>query len=667
MSEDFVAWHNIDSSDLQTNFNKFYGRGYRFVSLSIYGTTSAPLFAAVMVKRPNVIPQYAEWGFNSADFQSYFNKYAAEGYGPRIISVTGTANQPMLAGVWEPMSPIPLTRWGLTAGDLSNIYQNARFDSKGNLLASTTLPLSLDVYGDQADLRYAVVMAPNAASTGWNGDGTDETAASYQTRFDVQNSVGNRPYLVSPTDDNNYASVFRDDQIGPWQARHRLTAQQYQQTFNTLSGEGYFPIQVQGGGAGNNARFAAIFTKTEAITPRAFTVTGSPASHSGDPYDAAMRNVMQTYGARQAALALVKGTKLVLARAYTYAEPGYPVAEPTTPFRQASCSKPITAILIHQLIHEGKLSLSDTLEGILNLKAPDGAPPVDPHFSKITVGQLLDHISGLPANFDYLTVVSAFPGAKLPITSAQLGWWLAGQKLTAAPGTPAAWGYNNDGYIMLGQIVAKLRGSSYLDAVSSHICAPLNLQHTRLSVSPLSDQPADEARYTDITMPIRPSVVYPDQRLVPSGYGDWGPATVTAPAGGISSAVVDMARILAALNLTAADNPLLAPNEIESMFQAATATVTLPNGSVSGMRGHGWDYCSSEPGNGWYAQKGGSLAGDQSCLRHSTNDISMAVAWGHSIVDGDWYPDFPEVIKPAIAQNWGSTDLFPTFGMPSLK
>jgi hypothetical protein len=93
-------------------------------------------------------------------------------------------------------------------------------------------------------------------------------------------------------------------------------------------------------------------------------------------------------------------------------------------------------------------------------------------------------------------------------------------------------------------------------------------------------------QYTDITMPIRSSVVYPDQRLVPSGYGDWGP-TVTAPAGGISSAVVDMARILAALNLTAADNPLLAPSEIESMFQAATATVTLPNGNVSGMRGHG--------------------------------------------------------------------------------
>jgi CubicO group peptidase (beta-lactamase class C family) len=667
MSADFVAWHNIDPHTLQTNFTKFYARGYRFVSLSIYGSTSAPLFAAVMVKRANVIPQYAEWGFNGSDYQSFFNKYAAEGYGQRIISVTGTADQPLLAGVWEPMSPIPLTRWGLTGGDLATLYQNARFDGQGNLLASTTMPLSLDVYGDPGNRRYAVVLVPNTASTGWNGDGTDESAATYQTRFNVQDSVGNRPYLASPTGDGNYASVFRDDQIGPLQARHGLTAQQYQQTFNTLTAEGYFPIHVQGGGAGNNALFAAIFTKTEAITPRVFTVTGSPASRSGDPYDAAMHNVMKTYGVRQAGLALVKGSRLVLARGYTYAEPGYPIAQPTTPFRQASCSKPITAILIHQLLHEDKLSLSDTLEGILNLKAPGGGPPVEPDFSTITVSQLLDHISGLPAGFDYNAVVSAFPGAKLPINGAQLSSWLAGQKLTAPPGTPAAWGYNNVGYMMLGQIVAKLRGSSYIDAVTNHIGAPLGMQHTRLSVSPLSGQPADEARYTDITMPIRSSVVYPDQRLVPSGYGDWGPAAVTAPAGGISSAVIDMARILAALNLTAADNPLLVPSEIVSMFQAATATVKLPDGTVSGMRGHGWDYCASEPNNGWYAQKGGSGDGDQSCVRHSTNDISMAVAWAHSVVDGNWYPNFPEVITPAIGHDWGTTDLFPAFGMPSLK
>lgn len=667
MTEGFVAWHNIDSPTLQTNFDKYYAQGYRFVSLSIYGTASAPRFAAVMVKRTNVIPQYAEWGYDAADYQSFFNKYAAQGYGQSIISVTGTADQPLFAAVWEPMSPIPLTRFGLTAGELASLYNEARFDSNGNLLPTTTMPLSLDVYGDPADRRYAVVVVPNTASTGWNGDGTNESAATYQTRFNLQNSVGNRPYLVSPTGDGNYASVFRDDQIGPWQARHGLTAQQYQQTFNTLTAEGYFPIQVQGGGAGSNTLFAAIFTKTEAITPRTFTVTGSPASTTNDPYDAAMLTVMKTYGVRQAALALVKGTRLVLARGYTYAEPGYPTAQPTTPFRQASCSKTITAILIHQLLHEGKLTLSDTLESILNLKAPNGGPPVDPNFSAITVGQLLDHIAGVPTDFSDTTVLSAFSGVKLPITGNQLASWIATQKVIA-PGTPAAWGYSNVGYMLLGQIVANKRGTSYIDAVSKYLGAPLGLRHTRLAVAPLGNQPPDEARYTDITMPIYKSVVDRDQRLVPAGYGDLN-FGVAGPAGGISSAAVDMARILAALNLTATDNPMLAPSEIKAMFQASAATFTNPftnpPGQVTTMRGHGWDYCTSESGGGWYAQKGGSEDDNQSCVRHSTNGISMAVAWAHSVVAGNWYPDFPEVINTAIAHDWGTTDLFQRLACPA--
>jgi hypothetical protein len=32
----------------------------------------------------------------------------------------------------------------------------------------------------------------------------------------------------------------------------------------------------------------------------------------------------------------------------------------------------------------------------------------------------------------------------------------------------------------------------------------------------------------------------------------------------------------------------------------------------------------------------------------------------------DRYPDFPEPINAAKAQNWGSPDLFPTFGMGRL-
>ena len=40
---------------------------------------------------------------------------------------------------------------------------------------------------------------------------------------------------------------------------------------------------------------------------------------------------------------------------------------------------------------------------------------------------------------------------------------------------------------------------------------------------------------------------------------------------------------------------------------------------------------------------------------------------GSLATGGDWYPDFPEVINAAAAHDWGTTDLFPTFTMPSLQ
>jgi hypothetical protein len=55
----------------------------------------------------------------------------------------------------------------------------------------------------------------------------------------------------------------------------------------------------------------------------------------------------------------------------------------------------------------------------------------------------------------------------------------------------------------------------------------------------------------------------------------------------------------------------------------------------------------------------------ESCSRYSTNGISMAIAFAHNDAAGGCYPNFPEVITPGENHDWGTTDLFPTFGMPS--
>ena len=55
MSEEFVmpqfiAWHGRNLTDHTNLRNQWYAQGYRFVSLSIYGAVTNPVYAAVMVR-----------------------------------------------------------------------------------------------------------------------------------------------------------------------------------------------------------------------------------------------------------------------------------------------------------------------------------------------------------------------------------------------------------------------------------------------------------------------------------------------------------------------------------------------------------------------------------------------------------------------------------------
>ena len=63
---------------------------------------------------------------------------------------------------------------------------------------------------------------------------------------------------------------------------------------------------------------------------------------------------MQRHQVRAGALAIGRAGRLVFARGYTFAEPGYPVTEPHSLFRVASCSKVLTATAVHRELARGR-------------------------------------------------------------------------------------------------------------------------------------------------------------------------------------------------------------------------------------------------------------------------------------------------------------------------
>ena len=314
-----------------------------------------------------------------------------------------------------------------------------------------------------------------------------------------------------------------------------------------------------------------MFVQSENIVAKQFHATGPVANAA---IDAVIQKAMTNSPVRDAALAIVHGTKLVYARGYTWAEPDWPVVQPTTTFRMASDSKVMTALAIFQLIQSGNLHLTDKVQDILQLKTPSGGGPADSRFSQITIQHLLEHTSGLnrDAFRDGIAVKQAFDSAghpaTLPVSSAQTDSYIASLMLLDAPGDSHY--YNNCGYYLLGRVVAKKRNrAAVIDAYQDFLFNPLSVHRIRQAKSLVASEPADEARYQGQKLTVGQSVMKPAQPLVPWMYGT-EQLEVLSGAGGLTGAVTDIARVIAIL-IDQNDNPALHRATIKDMLSKGAA------------------------------------------------------------------------------------------------
>jgi hypothetical protein len=90
------------------------------------------------------------------------------------------------------------------------------------------------------------------------------TSAEYQQAFNSLTGQGYRlidvcGYEVDGQD--RYAAIWEQLASPPWEARHGLTSAQYQQTFDDLRSKGYRLVHVSGYGVGGQVFYAAIWEK----------------------------------------------------------------------------------------------------------------------------------------------------------------------------------------------------------------------------------------------------------------------------------------------------------------------------------------------------------------------------------------------------------------------
>ena len=223
-------------------------------------------------------------------------------------------------------------------------------------------------------------------------------------------------------------------------------------------------------------------------------------------------------------LAIIKDGNILYTRAIGYSQISAIEKKPLNEanrFRIGSITKMFTATMILQLIEEGKLKLTDTLEKFL---------PQVPNANKITILQVLSHRSGIPNIF---REQNAQGNVKTnPMTKEEHLSLIVKATPDFEPDAKSL--YSNSGYFVLGLIIEKLTGKSYERVLKEKIAAKIGLNDTYVATGNIDVNKNESLTY----------FIFPG--------GDWKQVTETHPsllfsAGAIVSTPNDLAKFILAL------------------------------------------------------------------------------------------------------------------------
>lgn len=297
------------------------------------------------------------------------------------------------------------------------------------------------------------------------------------------------------------------------------------------------------------------------------------SSGDSDPrfagFDQEILQFMKTHRVPGVSVAMGDQGRVIFAKGYGYADIAAktPVT-PTSLFRIASVSKPITAVAILQLIEQKKLQLDDKVFTILDCEADIAAAgdKFDARQREITIRHLLEHRGGWDRDQSFDAMFQSVRFAKETGTPAPAGpavviKAMMSQPLDFAPGERYA--YSNYGYCLLGRVIEKLSGQTYEEYVKQHVLAPLGITTMRIGATHFADRAAQEVRYYQHDTG---KSVFEDNlnAEVPWQYGGWYLEAMDSHGGWIASAA-DIAKFAAAFD-DPDRCPILTRNSIELMY-----------------------------------------------------------------------------------------------------
>jgi N-acyl-D-amino-acid deacylase len=358
-------------------------------------------------------------------------------------------------------------------------------------------------------------------------------------------------------------------------------------------------------------------------------------------------------------IAIVKDSCLVLAKAYGWADRDNEIAaRPSTTFRIASLSKPLTALGVMTLVEQGKLDLDTKFFDLLGIEPfRDTGSLFDDRIKSITVLQLLQHTGGWDRNAGYDPMFAAAEISKTldiasPPEPKDIIRFMLGRPLDFDPGTRYC--YSNFGYCILGRLIERISGMSYETYIQEKVLKPCGVITMQLG---RTLHTADgEARYYMADDSKGRSVFSEVSGEVPWPYGGFCLESMDAHGGWIASAP-DLARVMGAMS-DWEKCPILNKDSLQTMFQPPRSP--LPD-QPSNFYGCGWDVRKHAGKTAFTYDHSGSLPGTMSVMFHRWDGISWIVLFNQRSED-DKLPDhdIERVVNTTLDRitDWPDGDLF---------
>lgn len=195
-------------------------------------------------------------------------------------------------------------------------------------------------------------------------------------------------------------------------------------------------------------------------------------------------------------------------------------------FHLGACTKVMTAILLGRLHDAHKLSLTDPLSKLL----PNDK--LDPAFKSITLLDLLQHRSGIPASADddQLPFLRANPNNPKDARA-----HLARRVLALAPAGQRTFNYADTNYALAAYVAETLTGSSYEDLMQQELFTPLDMTTAGFGPPKGTNQPSghrfdsspvEDGPFTDLPSALNPA------GTVHCSLRDWSRFTAVLLGGG---------------------------------------------------------------------------------------------------------------------------------------